>query len=73
MEECYNRGYRIFYFRDDNLTTNKERMEAICRGIIRGIIEHNWEIAWCCMRILGFEKRELNFWSAEAGKLNFVL
>jgi len=25
------------------------------------------------MRILGFEKRELNFWSAEAEKLNFGL
>jgi hypothetical protein len=25
------------------------------------------------MRILGFEKRELKFWSAEAGKLNFGL
>ena len=45
MEAYYKRGYRIFNFRDDNFTGDRQRVMALSDAIIK----KGWKIAWTCM------------------------
>jgi len=45
MEDYYRRGYRVFGFRDDNFTTDRNRIHELCREIL----VRNLKLAMLCM------------------------
>jgi len=44
LERLIAQGYDAFQFYDDIFNVNKERVIALCQGII----ERGWKIQWMC-------------------------
>ncbi len=63
IELLYKKGVRFFYFSDDNLTINKDRILEICRQII----ERRLDISWYAISRVNYVDEEILYWMRRAG------
>ena len=63
LERLTRRGVHFFYISDDTFTVNKDRLMAICRGIIdRGL-----PISWNAISRVNCVDEEILYWMRKAG------
>ena len=63
LEILYNKGITFFYFSDDSFTINKDRVIAVCKGIIkRGL-----RITWYAISRVNHVDDEILCWMRKAG------
>jgi anaerobic magnesium-protoporphyrin IX monomethyl ester cyclase len=63
LERLHGRGSHFFYFSDDTFTVDKERVIAICRGII----ERGLSITWNAISRVDRVDEEILYWMRQAG------
>ncbi|MBI5584303.1 MAG: cobalamin B12-binding domain-containing protein [Deltaproteobacteria bacterium] len=63
LERLYCRGVRFFFVSDDTLTMDKERLLAICRGIL----ERGLAISWNAISRVDRVDEEILYWMRQAG------
>jgi radical SAM superfamily enzyme YgiQ (UPF0313 family) len=63
MERLYNRGVRFFYVSDDTFTVREERVEEICREIIR----RGLDITWYAISRVNCITENILYWMRRAG------
>ena len=63
IERLHGRGVHFFYFSDDTFTVDKERVIAICRGIM----ERGLSITWNAISRVDRVDEEILYWMRQAG------
>ncbi|MBW1780066.1 MAG: B12-binding domain-containing radical SAM protein [Deltaproteobacteria bacterium] len=63
LERLYQKGVGFFYFSDDTFMLNKDRVIAICKGII----ERDLRISWAAISHVDYVDEAVLFWMRKAG------
>jgi anaerobic magnesium-protoporphyrin IX monomethyl ester cyclase len=63
LQRLYHKGVRFFYFSDDTFMLKKDRVIAICKGIL----ERGLRISWAAISHVNYVDEEVLSWMRRAG------